>query len=222
MGKQLKVGVLASGNGSNLQAIINRCELGELEAKVGCVITNRADAYALERARKHGIPAIHLNHKDFSGREAYDAAVVAALQAHSVELVVLAGFMRIITRVLLNAFPMAVMNIHPALLPSFPGLDAQKQALEHGAKLTGCTIHFVDEGTDTGPIIIQAAVPILPEDTVETLSARIHIQEHRIYPQAIQLFAQGRLTVEGRRVVVTGSHCPEDFSLINPAPCFFP
>ena len=217
MNKKLKVGVLASGNGSNLQAIIDRSVRGELDAEVVCVITNRAAAFALERGQNHGIPSIHLNHKDFSGREAYDAAVVAALQAHGVELVVLAGFMRIITRVLLNAFPMAVMNIHPALLPSFPGLDAQKQALTHGTKLTGCTVHFVDEGTDTGPIIIQAAVPILADDTVETISQRIHVQEHRIYPQAIQLFAQGRLTVDGRRVVVTGTHASEDSALTNPA-----
>jgi phosphoribosylglycinamide formyltransferase-1 len=217
MNKKLKIGVLASGNGSNLQAIIDNCERGELSAEVVCVITNKANAFALERAHKHGIPAIHLNQKDFSGREAYDAAVVTEFQAHGVELVVMAGFMRIITRVLLDAFPMAVMNIHPALLPSFPGLDAQKQALEHGAKLTGCTVHFVDEGTDTGPIIIQAAVPILADDTVETLSQRIHAQEHRIYPQAIQLFATGHLTASGRRVVCTGDHAANDASLINPS-----
>jgi phosphoribosylglycinamide formyltransferase-1 len=217
MNKKLKIGVLASGNGSNLQAIIDRSERGELSAEVVCVITNKANAFALERARNHGIPAFHLNHKDFSGREAYDAAVVAEFLAHGVELVVMAGFMRIITRVLLDAFPMAVMNIHPALLPSFPGLDAQKQALEHGAKLTGCTVHFVDEGTDTGPIIIQAAVPILADDTVETLSQRIHIQEHRIYPQAIQLFATGRLSVSGRRVISTGEHAENDNALINPS-----
>ena len=216
MKKKLKVGVLASGSGTNLQAIIDGRERGELAAEVVCVITNRADAYALERARKHGIPAIHINHRDFAGREAYDAAVVAALQAHGVELVVLAGFMRIITRVLLDAFPMAVMNIHPALLPSFPGLDAQRQALDHGVKVTGCTVHFVDEGCDTGPIIIQAVVPILADDTVETLSQRIHRQEHRIYPRAIQLFAEGRLTVAGRRVIISGEHAVSDAVLINP------
>jgi phosphoribosylglycinamide formyltransferase-1 len=217
MNKKLKVGVLASGNGSNLQAIIDGRERGELSAEVACVITNKANAFALERARNHGIPAIHLNHKDFSGREAYDAAVVAEFQAHGVELVVMAGFMRIITRVLLDAFPMAVMNIHPALLPSFPGLDAQKQALEHGAKLTGCTVHFVDEGTDTGPIIIQAAVPVFADDTVETLSRRIHVQEHRIYPEAIKLFATGRLTASGRRVISTSDHAAPDAALINPS-----
>ena len=217
MNKKLKIGILASGNGSNLQAIIDACVRGELDAEVVCVITNRVDAFALERARQHGIPAIHLNHRDYSYREAYDTATVEVLQAHGVELVVMAGFMRIITRVLLDAFPQRVMNIHPALLPSFPGLDAQKQALEHGVKVSGCTVHFVDEGCDTGPIIIQAAVPILPDDTAETLSQRIHLQEHRIYPQAIQLFAEGRLTIQGRRVVVTGGpYSPEDSSLINP------
>jgi phosphoribosylglycinamide formyltransferase-1 len=216
MGKRLKVGVLASGSGTNLQAIIDRSERGELIAEVVCVITNRADAFALERARNHGIPAIHLNHKDFAGRDAYDSEVVAELHAHGVELVVLAGFMRIITPVILNAFPQAVMNIHPALLPSVPGLDAQKQALEHGVKVTGCTVHFVDEGTDTGPIIIQAVVPILADDTVDTLSQRILRQEHRVYPQAIQLFAEGRLTVEGRRVTIIGEHIASDATLINP------
>jgi phosphoribosylglycinamide formyltransferase-1 len=214
MNKKLKIGVLASGNGTNLQAIIDR---SDLVAEVVCVITNKANAFALERARNHGIPAFQLNHKDFSGKEAYDAATVEVLKTHGVELVVLAGYMRIITRILLDAFPMAVMNIHPALLPSFPGLDAQKQALAHGAKLTGCTVHFVDEGTDTGPIIIQAAVPVFADDTVETLSRRIHVQEHRIYPQAIQLFATGRLTVSGRRVVSTGEHAAPEAALINPS-----
>lgn len=217
MSNKLKVGVLASGSGTNLQAIIDGCEAGELAAEVVCVITNKASAYALERARKHGIPAIHLNYRDFAGREAYDAAVVEVLNGHGVELVVLAGFMRIITRVLLDAFPKAVMNIHPALLPSFPGLDAQQQALDHGAKVTGCTVHFVDEGCDTGPIIIQAVVPILGDDTVDTLSQRIHRQEHRIYPQAIQLFAQNRLSVQGRRVIVTGKHATNDTILISPS-----
>ncbi len=216
MVKKVKVGLLASGNGSNLQAIIDQSERGELPAEVVCVITNRSDAFALERARKHGITAIHLSHRDFSGREAYDAALVAALKGHGVELVVLAGFMRIITTVLLDAFPLAVLNIHPALLPSFPGLDAQQQALEYGVKVTGCTVHFVDEGTDTGPIIIQAVVPILPDDTVESLSLRIHHQEHKTYPEAIRLFAQGRLSVKGRRVMIAGGHASSDASLINP------
>ena len=201
--KQLKVGVLVSGSGTNLQAIIDQSLAGALDARVVCVISNKAGAFALERARKHGIPALHLDHRLFSGREAYDAALVDALREHGVELVVLAGFMRIVTPVLLDAFPQAVMNIHPALLPAFPGLDAQRQALEHGAKIAGCTVHFVDSGTDTGPIILQAAVPIMEDDTVESLSHRISSEEHRIYPAAIQLFAQGRLTVDGRRVKIS-------------------
>ncbi len=203
---KLKVGVLASGDGSNLQAIIDRSLSGDLLVEVVCVITNRSAAFALERAKKHGITAHYLDYRDFSGREAYDVALVALLRSHGVELVVLAGFMRIITRVLLNAFPLAVMNVHPALLPSFPGLDAQRQALDHGVKVAGCTVHFVDEGTDTGPIIIQAAVPVLSDDTVETLSGRILIQEHQAYPEAIRLFAQGRLKVEGRRVLISDEH----------------
>jgi phosphoribosylglycinamide formyltransferase 1 len=201
--RKLKVGVLVSGSGTNLQAMIDQIEAGALAARVVCVISNKADAFALERARKHGIPALHLDHRLFSGREAYDAALVTALREHGAELVVLAGFMRIVTPVLLEAFPQAVMNIHPALLPSFPGLHAQRQALEHGAKVTGCTVHFVDSGTDTGPIIIQAPVPILEGDTPETLSQRISREEHRVYPAAVQLYAEGRLTVVGRRVIIS-------------------
>ncbi|GFO69706.1 phosphoribosylglycinamide formyltransferase [Geomonas limicola] len=200
MNNLLNIGVLVSGSGTNLQSIIDACSRGELPGRVACVISNKADAYALERAKKAGIPALHLDHRAYSGREAYDEALVAALREFGVELVVMAGFMRIITQVLLDAFPMAVMNIHPALLPSFPGLHAARQALEYGAKYAGCTVHFVDSGTDTGPIIVQAAVPILEGDTEETLSARIQKEEHRIYPEAVRLFAQGRLSVEGRVV----------------------
>lgn len=198
-----RLGVLISGSGTNLQAIIDRSEQGSLHAEVVCVISNKADAFGLERARKHGIAAIHLDHKSFSGRSEYDAALVKTLQDLNVDLVVLAGFMRIVTPVLLDAFPNRVMNIHPALLPSFPGLDAQKQALEYGAKLSGCTVHFVDAGTDTGPIILQSAVPVLEGDTVATLSERIHQEEHKLYPTAIQFFADGRLKVEGRRVIIS-------------------
>jgi len=199
----LKIGVLVSGSGTNLQSILDACARGELPARVVCVISNKADAYGLERAKKAGIPAFHLDHRAHGGREAYDAALVATLREFGVELVVMAGFMRIITPVLLEAFPMAVMNIHPALLPAFPGLHAQRQALEYGAKFAGCTVHFVDAGTDTGPIIMQAAVPILEQDTEETLSARIQKEEHRVYPEAIKLFAQGLLSVEGRQVRVS-------------------
>lgn len=202
-GKILKIGVLASGSGSNLQSIIDNIEAGKLQAEVACVISNNAAAFALERARKHGIPALHIDHRIFTGREAYDAALVETLAEHGVELVVLAGFMRIITPVLLHAYPGAIMNIHPALLPAFPGLHAQRQALDYGVKVAGCTVHFVDAGTDTGPIIVQAAVPVLEGDTEETLSARIVAEEHRIYPEAIGLFAEGRLKVNGRKVSIS-------------------
>jgi phosphoribosylglycinamide formyltransferase-1 len=202
MEKLLNIGVLVSGSGSNLQSILDACASGELKGRVACVISNKADAYALERARTAGIPALHLDHRTHSGREAYDLALVATLRGFGVELVVLAGFMRIITTVLLDSFPLAVMNIHPALLPSFPGLHAQRQALDYGVKVAGCTVHFVDPGTDTGPIIIQATVPILAGDTEQTLSARIQKEEHRIYPEAIRLFAQDRLRVIGRKVAI--------------------
>lgn len=200
---KIRVGVLISGSGTNLQAIIDRSERGELDAEVVCVISNRADAFGLERARKHGIAAIHLDHKSFSGRSDYDGELVSILRKFRVELVVLAGFMRIVTPTLLDAFPNRVMNIHPALLPAFPGLDAQKQTLEYGAKVSGCTVHFVDSGTDTGPIILQTAVPVLEGDSEATLAERIHLEEHKLYPAAIQLFAEGRLKVAGRRVIIT-------------------
>ena len=202
MEKQLNIGVLISGSGSNLQSILDACAAGKLKARVACVISNKNDAFGLERARKAGIPALHLDHRAYSGREAYDEALVATLREFGVELVVLAGFMRIITSVLLEAFPMAVMNIHPALLPAFPGLHAQRQALEYGAKVAGCTVHFVDCGTDTGPIILQSAVPVLEGDTEETLSARIQKEEHRIYPEAIRLYSDGVLGLDGRKVTV--------------------
>jgi len=200
--KPLKIGVLASGNGSNLQALIDSSEDGTLSARVACVISNNALAFAMERARRHGIPSLHLDHRLFSCREAYDEALVDTLREYGVELVALAGFMRIITPVLIDAFPNAIMNIHPALLPSFPGLHAQRQALNHGVKIAGCTVHFVDRGTDTGPIICQAAVPVMEGDTEDLLSARILVEEHRCYPMAVRLFAEGRLTVEGRRVII--------------------
>lgn len=203
MAELLKIGVLASGNGSNLQAIIDRIEAGAIRARIACVIANKSDAFALDRAKRHGIPAFFLDHRAFAGREAYDAALVETLRGHDVRLVVLAGFMRIITPVLLEAFPLSIMNIHPALLPSFPGLHAQKQALQYGAKISGCTVHFVDEGTDTGPIIIQAAVPVADDDTEETLAARIQIEEHRTYPEAVRLFVEGRLQVAGRKVLIS-------------------
>ncbi len=198
-----RLGVLISGSGTNLQAIIDRSAAGELNAEVACVISNKADAFGLQRARNHGIPAIHLDYREFAGRAEYDAALAELLNRHKVDLVILAGFMRIVTPVLLAAFPNRVMNIHPALLPAFPGLDAQKQTLEYGAKVSGCTVHFVDAGTDTGPIILQATVPVLEDDTPEILGERIHGEEHKLYPAAIKLFSEGRLTVIGRKVKIS-------------------
>jgi phosphoribosylglycinamide formyltransferase-1 len=204
--------VLVSGNGSNLQSIINQCEQGKIHATVACVISNREDAHALERARRHGIPAIYVNHRSYPDRMSFDAAVVRILRDHHVELVALAGFTRIVSQVMLDAFPMAILNIHPALLPAFPGNHGQRQALLHGVKIAGCTVHFVDSGTDTGPIIAQAAVPVLDTDTEETLSRRILAEEHKVYPAVIQLFAEGRIRVEGRRVFVAdGRESVSDF-----------
>ena len=199
----LRLAVLASGRGSNLQAIIDAIEQGRLQAVLAVVISNKAEAQALDRARKHGAPAVFLDPKATPGREAYDAVILEQLRKHDAGLVALAGYMKIVTRVLLDAYADRIMNIHPSLLPSFPGLAAQQQALDWGAKVSGCTVHFVEEGVDTGPIIRQAAVPVLEGDTAESLEARILAEEHRIYAEAIQLFAEGRLTIEGRRVHIT-------------------
>jgi phosphoribosylglycinamide formyltransferase-1 len=215
--KKVKIGVLVSGRGSNLQAIIDNITSGGLSAELAVVISDQTDAFALERARKHNIAAVHLSSRGYKEkRDEYDALLVRELQKHSVELVCLAGFMRIITPTLIKTFPNRILNIHPALLPAFPGLHVQKAALEHGVKFSGCTVHFVDEGMDTGPIIIQAVVPVLDNDTEDTLSARILTQEHKIYSRAIQLFAEGRLRVEGRRVLVSGGKTSTDDFLINP------
>ena len=217
MTEKIRIGALVSGNGSNLQAIIDAAEAGRLDAEIACVISNNAKAYALERAKRHHIPAFQLDHRAYATREAFDAAVVDLLHEHNVQLVILAGFNRIITPVLLDAFPMSLMNIHPALLPSFPGKNAQRQALEYGVKIAGCTVHFVDEGTDSGPVIIQAAVPAFDHDTEESLSARILKEEHRIFPKAIQLFAEGRLSVQGRKVIIKPSLNSDGNVLENPA-----
>ncbi len=192
--------VLVSGNGSNLQVFINKIESGELNARIACVVSNNPDAFALTRAASHNIPVVVHENSGFKGRREYDAALVEILQLHGVELVVLAGFMRILSDVMVNAFPNAIMNIHPALLPSFPGLHAQQQALDYGVKYSGCTVHFVDCGTDTGPIILQSVVPVLPDDTEETLSARIQAEEHRTFFEAVRLFIEGKITVNGRLV----------------------
>lgn len=198
----LILGVLLSGSGTNLQALIDAIADRRLDARIAVVISNVPDAPGLERARRHGLTTVAIAHRDAPSREAYDARVVETLRSHAVELVVLAGFMRLVSPVLLNAYPARVLNVHPALLPAFPGLHAERQALAHGACLTGVTVHFVDEETDHGPILAQAAVPIFPDDTEATLHARIQRQEHRLYPFAIQLIAAGRVRLDGRRVVV--------------------
>ncbi|MBI4949571.1 MAG: phosphoribosylglycinamide formyltransferase [Deltaproteobacteria bacterium] len=216
----IEVGVLVSGNGTNLQSIIDSIEAGRCSAEIKVVISNRPDAYALKRAEKHGIAAEVIKKEDYPTREAYDAELAARLKKHGVGLVVLAGFMRIITRTMLEAFPMRIVNIHPALLPSFPGLDVQKKAIEHGVKFSGCTVHFVDEGVDSGPIIIQAVVPVKDNDTVEDLSRRILEKEHRIYPEAIHLIGEGRLELKGRRVVLKDGLEPAG-SLENPPVAIF-
>lgn len=204
----LRVAVLASGRGSNLQAVIDAIEAGQVQARIVAVISNKKEAAALERARKHGLPDLFVDPKPFAGRpdsrEAYDRALLDLLEKNDVELVLLAGYMKIVTAVLVDAYANRMMNIHPSLLPSFPGLDVQKKAIDWGCKIAGCTVHFVTEGVDEGPIILQAAVPILDDDTPETLAGRILAQEHKIYPRAVQLFADGRLRVEGRRVYIDG------------------
>ena len=196
----IKLAVLVSGNGSNLQAIIDRIEAGEINAHITCVISNTPDAHALTRAARHGIPTVILEKRCFTKRREYDTALVDVLKAHGIELVVLAGFMQILTDVMVDAFPNAIINIHPALLPAFPGLNAQKQALDYGVRFSGCTVHFVDHGTDTGPIILQAVVPVMQDDTVDMLSKRIQKEEHRIFPETIRLLAEGKITIKDRRV----------------------
>ena len=216
----LRIAVLASGRGSNLQAIIDGIEAQQVDAHLVAVISNKQDALALERARKHGVPDIFVDPKPFAGRsdgrDAYDRALLEVLEKRDVELVLLAGYMKIVTGVLVNAFANRMMNIHPSLLPSFPGLDVQRKAIEWGCKLAGCTVHFVTEGVDEGPIILQAAVPVLDRDTPDILAARILEQEHKIYPRAVQLFAEGRLKVEGRLVLIEDGK-PVGESLISPS-----
>ena len=216
----LRVAVLASGRGSNLQAIIDAIEAGTVHAKIVAVISNKKDSPALERARRHGLSSLFVDPKPYAGRpdsrEAYDRELLDVLLQHDVELVLLAGYMKIVTKILVEAFTNRMMNIHPSLLPSFPGLEVQKKAIEWGCKLAGCTVHFVTEGVDEGPIILQAAVPILDDDSPDTLAVRILAQEHKTYPRAVHLFAEGRLRVEGRRVLIQAGK-PEGESVISPS-----
>jgi phosphoribosylglycinamide formyltransferase-1 len=216
MSHALRLGVLASGTGSNLQAIIDASEAGRLGAEIRIVISNVESAGALARARTHALPTATIDHRDWPTREAYDAQLVDRLRACDVELVVLAGFNRLLSPVFVRAFPMRIINIHPALLPSFPGLHAQRQAVDYGVRIAGATVHFVDEQTDHGPIIIQAAVPAYPDDTEDTLQARILEQEHRIYPEAIRLLAQDNIRIEGRRITAVGATADPARGLVNP------
>jgi phosphoribosylglycinamide formyltransferase-1 len=188
-----------------LQALLDATARPDFPARIVVVVSDREHARALGRARERGVAAVFLNPKDHGDREAYDAAISAVLREHEVGLVCLAGFMRLLSPTFVRAWAGRVMNIHPSLLPAFPGLAAQRQALECGARITGATVHFVDEGLDTGPIILQSSVPVQPTDTEETLSARILVEEHRLYPEAVRLFAQNRLKIVGRRVIVEGS-----------------
>jgi phosphoribosylglycinamide formyltransferase 1 len=213
----VKLGVLISGTGTNLQAIIDAILRGDLKAEVCIVISNRADAQGLERARRHGIETMVVDHRKFRSREDFDRAVLAALHARSVELVALAGFMRLLSSVMIDAFPGRIMNIHNSLLPSFPGIHGPKDAIEYGVKIAGCTVFFVTPGVDAGPVIVQAAVPVLPDDDEDRLAARILQQEHRIFPQAIALFQQGRLEIQGRHVVVKGDSAGKiSAPIVNP------
>jgi len=196
----LVLGVLASGRGSNLQAILDTIEAGRCPARVAVVVSDRKDALALERARRAGASAMHLDPKAYPDRAAFDEAVAEVLDQYATELVCLAGYMWVLSVEFIRRFPGRILNVHPALLPAFPGLHAQRQALEHGVKVAGATVHFVDQGVDTGPIVLQSAVPVLDDDTEETLAARILVEEHRLYPEAIRLYAEGCLRVEGRRV----------------------
>ena len=198
-----RLGVLISGRGSNLQALIDAIGDGRLDAEIALVISNREDAAGLERARRAGIEAICVGHRGWPARDDYDRALVRELQARRVRLVCLAGFMRLVGTPLIDAFPNAILNIHPSLLPAFPGVDAQRQAIAHGAKISGVTVHLVTAELDAGPIILQRSVPVLEDDTPETLSARILAEEHRAYPEAVKLILDGNWTIEGRRFVTT-------------------
>ena len=215
MGKETKIGVLISGSGSNLQAIIDSVKDKSIDATIEVVLSDNDSAGGLERARKAGIPTEVVSPGDFQTRVESDKKVVEVLKDYEVNLVCLAGYMRLISSDFIQAFPERIINIHPSLLPSFPGLNVQKKALEYGAKFSGCTVHFVDEGVDTGPVIIQAVVPIHSDDTVESLSKRILTYEHRIYPEAVRLIAEGRVRVEGREVIIDGALSPE-LGLVNP------
>lgn len=203
--KEFKLGVLASGRGTNLQAVIDQIENGDIPARISVILSNRKEAPALERGRKHNIESRFVDPKLFPKKEAYDAELASLLKDHGVDLVCLAGYMRILGKGFIQAFKGKIINIHPSLLPAFPGLDVQQKAIDRGVKVSGCTVHFVNEEVDAGPIILQAAVPVKDHDDADTLSARILEQEHIIYPQAIRLIAEGRIRIERDRVVLQDS-----------------
>ncbi len=196
------IAVLVSGRGSNLQAIIDSIGSGYLKARISVVISDVRDAYALLRAKKHGIEAVFVNPENFASKESYEKEILKVLKAHDAELVLLAGYMRILGKTLLISYRNRILNIHPALLPAFTGLHAQKQAFDHGVKVAGCTVHFVDETLDGGPIILQRCVEVKEDDTPETLADRILEQEHKIYPEAVKLFVENRLQIEGKKVKI--------------------
>ena len=198
----INIGVLASGRGTNLQAIIEAIEEGKIAGEIKVVMSDNPDAYALKRARQYHIATRYIHFKEFKNREDYDKEIIKTLKENKIELVVLAGYMRILSPYFIRTYKNKIINIHPALLPSFPGLHAQRQTLEYGVKVSGCTVHFVDEGVDSGPIILQKAVEVSDDDTEESLSEKILKEEHQIYPRAIQLFCEGRLMIKGRRVFI--------------------
>jgi phosphoribosylglycinamide formyltransferase-1 len=215
MSKKIILGVLASGRGSNFQSIIDSIRSGFLSAEIAVLVTDNPEAYAIERANNHHIESLIAKPRDFTDRDAYYSHIARELKNRGVELVILAGFMRVVGKSLIEQFSNRIMNIHPALLPSFPGLHGQKQAVDYGVKVSGCTVHFVDEGVDTGPVIVQAAVPVYDDDSEDSLSERILKQEHRVFPLAIKLFSEGKLTVQGRKVIIRGKHI--DNTLMNPS-----
>ncbi len=214
-----KLGILISGSGTNLQSIIDNIHSGYIKnGEIAIVISNNPEAYGLTRAQKHNIPNIVINHKDFQNREDFEQKIIDELEKFNVDYVILAGFMRVLTKKFISYFHNRILNIHPALLPCFPGTDGQKQAFDYGVKFSGCTVHFVDEGTDTGPIIIQAVVPVLQNDNVETLKKRILAQEHTIFPYAIKLLLEDKLRIVGRKVEIINEQTEnlKDIFLINP------
>jgi phosphoribosylglycinamide formyltransferase-1 len=198
----IRIAVLVSGRGSNLQAIIDSIENGYLHTQISVVVSDISDAYALERARTHGIKAVHIDPKKSGSKEAYETEIQRVLDSHNVQLVLLAGYMKILGKTLLTAYKNRILNIHPALLPAFPGLHAQEQAFNYGVKVAGCTVHFVDEELDGGPIILQKCVEVKEDDTPQTLADRILEQEHKIYPEAVKLFVENKLRIEGRKVKI--------------------